>query len=666
MMSKFSTIACLLVGVLAAGSCLALEAPPDSRSISQLEERRAAITAELQQLAIYSLRTGATGTSGYRSLQQDEPFIEGEWVEIDLGKVVPIDEIVLVPTLWRYDAEGYRSDGFPEAFRIVAGTGEDRSGSVIAQFDSTDKQLPRIAPVVFPLKGVQASWIRIEPTRLSLRERDHKYIFQLAEVFVFSGEENVALQKPVETASPAPMNSGIWRPAFMVDGFVPYLMASAGGPKSSDYVQLLAENPTLTLDLEKEHPISRIHLHAVYQSKGVPPEFNVDRGIPKFLKIEGACQPDFSDSVILLEKEFYDIGQIGPIMMWNVPETTSRYIRISGKPYLEGYSGYLGSDHIGFAEIELYAGGRNVALGKFPIRVGVDLPRNSRVSRLTDGQNFYGLILPMRTWMNQLARRHDLETELGTVAAQLKIRYDRREVTVKLLGWLTAVLAALVGLTILVGISLRKRNAAGIKERFTADLHDHLGASLHAIGILGSYTKGILDSPEKLSSTLDEITLMTARAGESIRYVSEQQMSKELHENLSTDLRRTAGRMIANLEYSFTIEGEEFLQNLKPRSRSDFFLFFKESLININRHANATEVDIRIVADPQDIHLSIRDNGRGILATQNTAIPPSLARRARLLGAKVGFETPENGGSCISLKLKTRRWFSLRPFQVQR
>ena len=31
------------------------------------------------------------------------------------------------------------------------------------------------------------------------------------------------------------------------------------------------------------------------------------------------------------------------------------------------------------------------------------------MSNLTDGVNFYGAILPVREWLNQLARRHELE-----------------------------------------------------------------------------------------------------------------------------------------------------------------------------------------------------------------------------------------------------------------
>ena len=654
-----SSAVAVLWGIVCATGSLFAELPIKELGISELEERRDSITAELEQLAVVNLRTGALGTSGYRSFQQDHPEIEGEWIQIDLEREAAIDEIVLVPTLWRYgDGEGYQSDGFPETFRILAGKENDREGTVIATFDSSDKLLPRVAPVLVPLDGVRASWIRIEPSKLSLRERDRKFIFQLSEVLVFSGETNVALHQSVSCASDVPLNNGIWKPNRIVDGGTPYFMDSAQGDEGSTHFQKLSENPSLTLDLEQEYAISTIHLHAAYLSKSAPPEFNVNRGIPKIFTIEGANQSDFSNSTLLLKHEFEDIGEFAPILMWNIPPTRCRYIRITGQPFVAQEtepSVFRGSNMIGFAEVELLAEGVNVALHKGPIKDSVPGSDHPGLAKMTDGTNIYGDILPLRTWMNQLARRHDLEAELALVAARLDTLYEKQQATLLLLKRLTIALVILVAVTMLIGRHLRMREAARIRERFTADLHDHLGASLHAIGILGSHTKDILDSPEKLTKTLDEISVMTMRASEATRDFCNQQLSKEAHENLLADLKRTTGRMIANLDYTFTIEGEEFLQQLKPRVRSDLFLFYKESLININRHADASEVHILIQADPRHIHLSISDNGRGIPENEQGLVPPSLARRARYLGSKVKIESPPNGGSRISLKLNTRR-----------
>ncbi|WP_411845108.1 ATP-binding protein [Roseibacillus persicicus] len=643
------------VGVLAAK-------PLNEASISELEERRDSIRAELEQLAVLTLRTGAMGTSGYRSFPQEQPEIEGEWLRVDFDEEA-IDEVVLVPTLWRYDDEvGYLSDGFPEAFRVVAGLPGEDEGTVVAVYDSSNNLLPRVAPVVVPLGGMVASWVRIEPTLLTRRRRDLRYIFQLSEILVFSGEKNIALHQKVTCASDVPLSDGIWKPDRVTDGGMPYLMDSSRGSERSAHFQESSEDPSLTLDLEEEYLISTIHLHGAYQSKSAPPEFNVNRGIPSLLIVEGANQADFSDSTLLLKHQFRSIGEFAPILMWNIPPTECRYVRISSGSFDEkmaNTSSYQGSEKIGFAEVEFFSGGTNIAFEKGPPE-GSEITGESRKSlaKLTDGHNIYGFILPIRSWMNQLARRHDLEVELALVNPRLDELYGRQKASLLLLKRLTIALVCLVAATILIGRHLRLRQAARIKERFTADLHDHVGASLHAIGILSSHTKDIVDSPDKLAMALGEIEAMTHRASEATRYLCSQHMAKEAHENLLADLRRTAGRMIANLSYTFTVEGESYLQQLSPRMRSDFFLFFKECLINVNRHADATEVTILIEADSREVHLSICDNGCGIEERAEGTVPPSLARRARYLRSTVKIKTPPDGGSCISLVLRNRRrWF---------
>ena len=145
--------------------------------LSQIDDR-------LSLLAPNRIRSGI-GVIGYRSDWRGSPD-RTEWVEIKLDQEYPIDKVVLVPTLSRDTNSGYQSDGFPNAIRILAGTNQDRSGKVIAEYDLSDKIQPRIGPLVVSVKGTIASWVRIEATDLSKRAFDGKHVFQLAEVFLFS------------------------------------------------------------------------------------------------------------------------------------------------------------------------------------------------------------------------------------------------------------------------------------------------------------------------------------------------------------------------------------------------------------------------------------------------------------------------------------------------
>ena len=85
---------------------------------------------------------------------------------------------------------------------------------------------------------------------------------------------------------------------------------------------------------------------------------------------------------------------------------------------------------IGLAEIECLSDGNNIAVAS-EITTSL-LPelisRQDRLPAITDGNNYYGEILPTRTWLNQLARRHELETERPLVQASLTRAYQSQNV----------------------------------------------------------------------------------------------------------------------------------------------------------------------------------------------------------------------------------------------
>ncbi|UCE48367.1 MAG: hypothetical protein JSW47_22570, partial [Phycisphaerales bacterium] len=254
----------LLVGILPVKATAAVEAPQlKDLSLSRLEQGLSTIDSELKQLAQYSLRSGV-GPVGYRSQTYDHSA-NTEWIRIELDQETPIDQIVLVPTVWRDTEKGFIADGFPLEFSIMAGTSDDPNSTFIARFGARDHLLPRIAPLIVPCAGTTASWIQIEATTLSPRAWDGRYILQLSEIMVFNGTENIALNQSIQTSSPISEESPARSARFLVDGFVPYLMNAYQGDQSIAFLGAsdMGQHPTLSIDLGAIHPLNRIHLHAV-------------------------------------------------------------------------------------------------------------------------------------------------------------------------------------------------------------------------------------------------------------------------------------------------------------------------------------------------------------------------------------------------------------------
>jgi len=621
-----------------------------------LEHRLASVDSELAQLASYSLRSGV-GAIGYRSLVHQESETT-EWIQINLGGNRSFDQIVLVPSIWRDTQSGFRADGFPEEFQIFAGSADDPKGKVVAAFRKNHHVLPRIAPLVVPCPGTMASWVRLEATKLSPRAWDGRYQLGLAEIMIFRGQENIALHRPVITSSnePEPVG-GAREKRFLVDGFTPYLMDAAHGKQSIAMVSdvHIGEHPVIEIDLGAVHRINGLNFHSADVSDTVPQANDASYGIPRRMRIEGAKLPDFSDAVLLKEHHVSSIYDTGPIIILQFPETACRYVRLTAyEPYINTLSSIIGSQ-IGIAEIEVLANGHNIAIDK-KVTANFSLGGPARqLSAITDGHNLYGKILPIRDWLGQLARRHDLESERPLIFAELNRRYARQKSILKWMALLATLLTAGIAATVFIGRNLQKRKIASIRERFAADLHDELGANLHTIRLLGDVALNTLDSPDRLKNILLRSQELAERTSAAVRQSINLHQAGGLHENLPEEMRRSAGCILADIEHDISIEGREVLKRLYPGNRADLFLFFKESLVNISRHSGATRLSINLTASERQIRMVISDNGRGIPDSCNDSVPASLKRRARLLGAQVSAGKSINGGASITLTFKPTR-----------
>ena len=290
------------------------------------------------------------------------------------------------------------------------------------------------------------------------------------------------------------------------------------------------------------------------------------------------------------------------------------------------------------------------------MRANVQQSSDRFLTALTDGKNQFGNILPIRTWMEQLARRHDLETERPLIAQALNERYLRQKTLLTQLAWLTVLLAACIIIAILIGRISSMRQVAEIRQRLAADLHDELGANFHTIGLLGDVAMNAMHSPDRLEDVLQRNKAVTARTGKAIRHFISLQEAHSSPGTLQKDMQRIAQRILADIDYQIEVKDLGYLDKLKPVTRDDLRLFFKESLVNISRHADATMVSASLIARSKQLILTICDNGRGMAQAEqpgsNSKVPASLRRRAQLLRAKVSISPSESGGTCVTLTLK--------------
>lgn len=630
--------------------------PLAERSITELEKRLLGIDARLDELAHFSFQSGI-GSNGNRSAWHLEPN-HTEWFQVDLEGLQQIDQITLVPHIVKDSKRGVIPDGFPAELQIIAGTAEHPEGELITQLRPTDVK-KHIAPYTFPTPGLHASWIRIQANELSARAWDQKYNLQLAEILIFEGNHNKALAGKVTSSSHSRGYDSSRDERYLVDGFMPYTMNAAVGDQSIAFMARFSD-PTppmaLTFDLGKPQSLERIHLHRIELSNNMPISKAFDYGMPRRLVVEGANDVDFSESIVLLDVTLKNAYETGPIVMHDLERSACRYIRLTAiEPFIDSLMPEP-TVAFGFAEIELFSNQTNVAYQKIPTANFEVISRTRPLSKLTDGHNFYGKILPIREWLEQLEERYKLEAERPLIRAELDRRYAQQRVTLQRMSWLAMFLTTGIIVILLVDRILRLRQIARIRERFAADLHDDLGASLHTIGLLGDIALSSMDSPERLKTALTRSRDLTKRTGAAIRHCIDLQTMNRLGD-LEQDIRRIAERILVNIDYNISVQNAEQLNKLKARLKMDLFLFVKEGLTNIVKHSNADQVSIEITVHPKTIELTIQDNGRGLPGDAEQKIPPSLKRRARVMNAAISISETAEYSTVIRLIRKKHSLF---------
>src|SRR5205814_6074646 len=117
---------------------------------------------------------------------QDSP----KWVQVDLGKSLPLDEVRLFPAR-PVDFADTLGFGFPIRFRVEI-SDDPSFGSSEALADHTARDFKHLGDdrVSIPAKSKEARYIRVSATRLWERRQD--YVFALGEMQIMSGGTNAA------------------------------------------------------------------------------------------------------------------------------------------------------------------------------------------------------------------------------------------------------------------------------------------------------------------------------------------------------------------------------------------------------------------------------------------------------------------------------------------
>ena len=191
---------------------------------------------------------GGIGYHAAEAVREDD----GKWVQVDLGKSVAIERVVLHALNHGVAGNPVKGFGFPIRFRVeVANDMEFKDSKVIADHSTADYPNPGHIAVPFNADGVTARYVRVTATKLWNRQSGgNPYCFALAQLEVISAGKNVAMKAAV-TAKDS-VETSEWAKVNLTDG-----LRFSGQPGIQPKGEVVDLKPSATIELRKEFALAK-------------------------------------------------------------------------------------------------------------------------------------------------------------------------------------------------------------------------------------------------------------------------------------------------------------------------------------------------------------------------------------------------------------------------
>lgn len=620
-----------------------------SGEVRTLEERRTRLLRELVRLPQSAPPTGAR--LGWHTKMLRSPD-ESVWVQVDLGRRVPVDVIALVPAHGAaLDASG-AGYGFPVRFRVeVADDAAFVRREIVADHTAADVPNPRELPLVVSAGGRAARFVRVTVTKPRPRRED--WVVALGELIVLSGGRNVAAARPVKSSNSL-ASLPAWAEANLTDGQSllgppvarepsPSNGYLAGQEASADLVKWVQ------VDLGRAVPIEEVRLFPARPADFADTPGN---GFPVRFRVEAASDATFTEAVKLFdtgEQDFVNPGD-NPV---TIPAAGPRvrFVRVTATRLHN--RGTMNS--FALAELQVWSGGKNVALGAGV--TALDRFDDARFPRwqpefLVDGFNSKNRILDDAEWLAGLARRRELLQQLATLEER-----RARAADAALAFFVKAGAGTVGGLLLIAGVLLWRARAAhhraveALRRRIAADLHDEIGSNLGSIALLAEAARregGGGHAAEDFAT----IERVAARTHESLReivwFISPRAVTRA---DLVARMRESAPALLGGIACEFSAPAALRESGCPLEFARNVWLIFKEALHNAARHSGAARVTIRVAEPDGGFELEVRDDGRGFIESE---VEPgngllNLRRRAADLGGTLRSSSEPGRGTTVHL-----------------
>ncbi len=556
-------------------------------------------------------------------------------ITVDLRSVQRIDAVVLVPAF--YGMGGARSEGygFPRGFRVEVSEKVDfTSPTILLDHGADYLPNPQRYPVVAMARGMRTRYVRVVVTKPTMR--DGYEVLALGELMVMQGERNLVsgLGSNVVRVTDSEEDAPTWSIRGLNDG--QSILGCPEGPEvaptegwRSREAARSDEPRWVMLDLGREMVVDELRFIPV-RSGQHPTQRGL--GFPKRYLVETSLREDFSDKRVLVDRTSRD-----SVMPYDNPVVvrvrySCRYIKVTATRLGE----FLEKFVLAFAEIQVFSGDKNVALGARVLASDSDETGIWSPRFLTDGYSSQRELIPWLTYFGQLLFRQRIDMEVAMLNGE---RRDMAEtfVNAALITCLGVAFFALVGSVVVAVRNAKKRRAEvrALQRQLAQDLHDEIGSGLGTISLLSQLGSMHPDLVPQGKEDFEEVQRLSRQVTESLRdIVWFNRSATDTVGDLALRLRETTASMLAGVDHEFTAEEGASRRVLDTAQKRHLLLYVKEALHNLQRHSGATEASVRLDGDAEMLRVTITDNGKGFDASveRSGAGLVGMAQRAKTMG----------------------------------
>lgn len=196
-------------------------------------------------------------------------------------------------------------------------------------------------------------------------------------------------------------------------------------------------------------------------------------------------------------------------------------------------------------------------------------------------------------------------------------------------------------------------------NQVSQEIHDNIGQSLSVAQANLDFLTGVSDAIQS-QKLIDDSRRILHKALNDLRNVSHVLNSENINRiGLEESLRKELDYLSSYNKIQFYLHADGEPDALSNEQELMIFRIAQEGLANIIKHANASEVQIRLDYKPSHFEMSIQDNGIGIKMEAEKNGNGSgkgiglinMKQRAKVMNGQLSVASPTAGGTTVTLNL---------------